>query len=29
MAMIIWTIGAIGLSGYVGLISTIKRGEKK
>lgn len=29
MAMIIWTVGAIGLSGYVGLISAIKRGDKK
>lgn len=26
MAIIIWTVGAIGLSGYVGLISKLKGG---
>ncbi len=29
MAIIIWAIGAIGLSGYVGLIIAIKGDEKK
>lgn len=29
MAIIIWAVGAIGLSGYVGLISEIKGGEKQ